>query len=325
WENEWEKQSRDTGTTFTEMQYAYYQQIKHALAARDRAFAELGSDVSAWRQRQREIREILWKQVFFPLEELAGARNPGESLPPPPARGFGIFSDHRGFQIHSMVLETRPGAHVPISVWVPARPTPGEKMPLVIIAKLAINLVLGAGLAVLMFDPIAQGERHQFIGRPCTRAHDAIGQQLFLLSRSLAAYFIHDVMRIIDFVVGKLEYVDASRLAMVGTSGGGMLTAYVGALDDRIHSIVIGSYLGTWRMLRSTACHHDAEQIWWQGVRPLLLEKVDLVIARAPKPSLRGAGRLRGPDAGLASDRRRAPRVRHAGSQVPGAGSGESR
>ncbi|CAE8717975.1 unnamed protein product, partial [Polarella glacialis] len=241
WENEWAKQSRDTGTTFTEMQYAYYQQIKHALAARDRAFAELGSDVSAWRQRQREIREILWKQVFFPLEDLAGARNPGESLPPPPARGFGIFSDHRGFQIHSMVLETRPGAHVPISVWVPARPTPGEKMPLVIIApghhpdgfrdhehqKLAINLVLGAGLAVLMFDPIAQGERHQFIGRnftagecgfdaasclvhkqPCTRAHDAIGQQLFLLSRSLAAYFIHDVMRIIDFVVGKLEYVD---------------------------------------------------------------------------------------------------------------------
>ena len=50
---------------------------------------------------------------------------------------------------------------------------------------------------------------------------------------------------------------------------GGMLTSYIGAIDDRIHTSVISSYMGTWRMLRSTMCHHDAEQIWWGGTNQL--------------------------------------------------------
>jgi len=228
-----------------------------------------------------------------------------------------------------LVLETRPGVLVPVTIWKPLdvgsdRIDTHRSVPVVLLAtgheplgfrapveqEVLMNLVLNLRLVAVAFDPLCQGERPQFgrdsdsrhnfsvaecsfdpqtceaIHLPCTPAHDVFGEQMFLLGASLAAYFVYDAIRILDFIE-TLDFVDASRIAMMGTSGGGMLTAYVGALDDRINVSVISSWMGSWRtQIRSMVCHYDAEQIWWKGLWPLGLDKVDLLIARAPLPTM---------------------------------------
>jgi len=129
---------------------------------------------------------------------------------------------------------------------------------------------------------------------PCSRVHDAFGEQLFLLGSALAGYFVHDAIRVLDFAAS-LTNVDSSRMGMIGTSGGGMLTAYVGAIDDRIQASVISSWFGSWRhQARSMVCHHDAEQIWWEGLSAMGMDKSDLLVARTPKPTMVANGALDG-------------------------------
>ena len=96
------------------------------------------------------------------------------------------------------------------------------------------------GMAALCFDPIGQGERSQILddaGQPqfsgTTTEHFLIGVGSILVGRNTARYRIWDGMRAIDYLVSRPE-IDPQRIGFTGCSGGGTLTSYVMALDDRV-------------------------------------------------------------------------------------------
>lgn len=162
------------------------------------------------------------------------------------------------------------------------------------------------GYTVLTFDPLSQGERLlydeseglecqttyrakndvcQSAGPPCSTAHDHLGKQLWLTGRSLAEFFVQDAQRAIDFLV-RIPWVDPSQIGVVGCSGGGAITAYLGAVDNRVGVVSIACYFSTLaEELERGTCNYDAEQIIWGQAR-LGLDKPDLLVARAPRPGI---------------------------------------
>jgi cephalosporin-C deacetylase-like acetyl esterase len=105
-----------------------------------------------------------------------------------------------------------------------------------------------------------------------------------LAGSNAATYFIWDAIRSIDYLLSRPE-VDPTRIGVTGNSGGGTLSAYVGALDERVRVAVPSCYITSWKMLWDTIGPQDAEQ----NMVPFIangLDFPDFAIAFAPKPYL---------------------------------------
>ena len=63
--------------------------------------------------------------------------------------------------------------------------------------------------------------------------------QLSLVNMTAASVWVWDGTRALDYLVGRRE-VDASRVGMIGCSGGGTQSAYLSAVDERIGPATIG-------------------------------------------------------------------------------------
>eukprot|EP00439_Symbiodinium_sp_Y106_P038900 s2066_g4.t1 len=122
------------------------------------------------------------------------------------------------------------------------------------------------------------------VGPPCSTAHNHFGQQLWLLGLGAQDLFVRDAQRALD-VLTELPFVDASRIGVVGCSGGGALSAYLGAIDPRVTAVAVACYFSTLgRELEIGTCNYDAEQILWK-MASYGIDKPDLLRARAPKPT----------------------------------------
>jgi cephalosporin-C deacetylase-like acetyl esterase len=91
-------------------------------------------------------------------------------------------------------------------------------------------------------------------------------------------------MRALDYLLSRPE-VDPERVGCTGNSGGGTLTAYLAALDDRIKVAAPSCYITSWRSLLEELGPQDAEQVLLPFLRDGL-DHGDLVEAFAPKPYL---------------------------------------
>ena len=95
------------------------------------------------------------------------------------------------------------------------------------------------GMAVLLLRPDRPGRAipaSGSSGKPVIRGtteHTMAGIGALLVGRQLASYRIWDGFRALDYLAGRPE-VDPTRLGCTGNSGGGTMTAYLMALDDRI-------------------------------------------------------------------------------------------
>jgi hypothetical protein len=164
-----------------------------------------------------------------------------------------------------------------------------------------INLV-ARGFVVLAFDPIGQGERMQYADVPqgaasedapwskgadgaylwgSTADHEYMGRQLLLNGVGLMSFWLHDEMLSLDLLAG-LPYVDEAQLGVVGCSGGGTQSSYLGAMDPRVKAASMACYMSTFEIDRLWAAGgaSDGEQTWPQGVVKGL-DKPDLLEARA--------------------------------------------
>jgi cephalosporin-C deacetylase-like acetyl esterase len=145
-------------------------------------------------------------------------------------------------------------------------------------------------MAVLCYDPIGQGERNQLLdkaGKPAiagTSEHTMIGVGALLVGQSTATYRIWDGIRSLDYLASRPE-VDPKRLGCTGNSGGGTLTAYLMALDDRISAAAPSCYLTTLEKLFATIGPQDAEQNI-TGQVAFGMEHADYLTMRAPRPTL---------------------------------------
>ncbi|MFM7837278.1 MAG: alpha/beta hydrolase family protein, partial [Planctomycetaceae bacterium] len=122
------------------------------------------------------------------------------------------------------------------------------------------------GMAALCFDPIGQGERSQILNEQhgpehegTTTEHFLVGVGSILVGRNTATYRLHDAMRAVDYVCSRPE-IDPQRIGFTGCSGGGTMTSYIMALDERIVCAAPACYITTFRRLIETIGPQDAEQ-----------------------------------------------------------------
>lgn len=205
-----------------------------------------------------------------------------------------------GYRIERVIFESRPKHHVTALFYIPAGkgPFPGVLLPCGHAGngkadpsyQQACALLAKAEAAVLCYDPIGQGERLQMLdpaGKPRvenTNEHTMAGIGALLVGRQLASYRVWDGMRALDYLAGRPE-VDPARLGCTGNSGGGTLTAYLMALDDRIAAAAPSCYITSLERLFATLGPQDAEQNI-TGQVAAGLDHADYLTIRAPKPTL---------------------------------------
>ena len=165
-------------------------------------------------------------------------------------------------------IETEPGVKVPFYLLVPKSDSPGQRFPLLLCPhghdSLGLHSYAGAykdekhkakvlskegnvaeqavmrdfiaiapatrGLAKEVSMPDPKG-RHG--NRPCR----AQLMHCLVAGRTPTAERVWDMQRILDWAV-KRPLVDKSQIVMTGNSGGGVLTAYTAAIDERIQLAV---------------------------------------------------------------------------------------
>jgi dienelactone hydrolase len=264
---------------------------RQAYAALDRRQAryeqlKTPDEIAAYQRQQRDLM----------VEQVGGLPERG----PLNAQVVGTI-DADNYTIEKIIFESQPRHHVTANLYLPKSKPP---YPVVLVSsghsrtaktaeynqRIGITLVRH-GMAALAYDPIGQGERSQILdeeGRPqfsgTTTEHFLIGVGSILVGTNTARYRVWDAMRAIDFVASRPD-LDATRIGFTGCSGGGTLTSYVMALDDRVACAAPSCYLTTFRKLIETIGPQDAEQnIFGQLAQGL--DHSDYVLMRAPRPTL---------------------------------------
>jgi cephalosporin-C deacetylase-like acetyl esterase len=82
-------------------------------------------------------------------------------------------------------------------------------------------------------------------GTGASSCQPAAGAAL-LFGQTMIGWRVWDVMRAIDYLLTRRE-VDSSRVASMGISGGGTVSLFSGALDERIKVSVVSGYFNTFR------------------------------------------------------------------------------
>ncbi|MFD2101496.1 alpha/beta hydrolase family protein [Flagellimonas iocasae] len=208
-----------------------------------------------------------------------------------------------GYRIEKVIYESLPQYYVTGALYVPdgvkknapaifyacGHSLEGFRSPTY--QHIIINLVK-KGFVVFTIDPMGQGERYEYWGKKAGRfevkypdhEHSFAGAQCLISGYSTGNYFIWDVIRGIDYMLSRKE-VDPNRIGMTGRSGGGNLTAYVGALDDRILATAPECYITSYEYIYRTIGPQCAEQNLYQMIAKGL-DHGDFIEARAPKPIL---------------------------------------
>jgi dienelactone hydrolase len=276
------------GVAPPEMMRAYL--MRRAYEAFDRRAAEYEKpktpdDVAAYQERMRRL---------F-LDALGGLPERTPLSPQVVAR-----EDRDGYRMEKIIFESRPGHFVTGNLYLPQSepPYPGVLVPCghsangkasAAYQRASILLALG-GMAAFCYDPIDQGERYQLLdenGKPViggTTAHSVVGVGCALLGTNTATFRVWDGIRAIDYLAGRPE-VDAERIGCTGNSGGGTLTSYLMALDERIVAAAPNCYVTSFKRLLETIGPQDAEQNIF-GQIAFGMDHADYVMMRAPRPTL---------------------------------------
>ena len=75
---------------------------------------------------------------------------------------------------------------------------------------------------------------------------DELQKRAYMFGRTLIGERVYDMGRLIDFASSHPD-IDTSRIAITGNSGGGTVSLFTAALDERITACVPGSYFCTFR------------------------------------------------------------------------------
>lgn len=257
---------------------------------RDKEIAKLKTR-SEWSQRQNLVKDKLMKIVGpFPEKTSLNPRITGT-----------IKKD--GYRIDKIVFESMPGFFVTGCLYVPdgikgrapailnviGHNQEAFRAPLYQVVN--YNLVM-KGMIVLAIDPPGQGEHVQYFDPKINFStigytvieHSYFGNQCFLSGSSAARYFIWDGIRAIDYLLTRKD-VDPERIGVTGFSGGGTVTSYISAFDDRVKVSVPCSWATLNRRLLETKGGQDGESIFLHGVAEGITFE-DLLEVRAPKPTL---------------------------------------
>jgi cephalosporin-C deacetylase-like acetyl esterase len=204
-----------------------------------------------------------------------------------------------GLRVETIVFESLPGRYVTANLYLPAEIT--GKIPAALefcghgingkIPDSTAPALALSGIAVLVVDPIGQGERLQLIDekgvaltRGATTEHTLLNAGLNLLGTSLAAQEYWDNHRALDYLLTRPE-IDGDHIGVFGSSGGGTQTAYFIGLDNRVKAAAICSFFSQReRTLELQGASDGCQHIPYEGREQL--ELADFALMAAPTPVL---------------------------------------
>ena len=149
------------------------------------------------------------------------------------------------------------------------------------------------GFIVFAIDPIGQGERSQYFedGNRVYGSggfeHTHAGLQFFPRGACIARHFIWDVMRGVDYLESRAD-VDAQRIGITGSSGGGTQTCHLMMSEPRLAAAAPCNFPMTLESYMKTGQPQDSEQII-RGCMARGPDHDDFLTAIAPKPVLAGS------------------------------------
>ncbi len=257
------------------------------LAARRETVASIHTRAEA-EAHQREVRaKILNLLGILP-----------EKTPLNPATVITFQAD--GFRMEKVLFYSQPNFPITAILYLPDK-HPG-KLPAIVIAPghgatgkasdySFASLFARNGFVVLSYDPIGQGERLQYpdpshpgqslAARP-TGEHAEASLQPTLIGDAFARYELWDGIRAVDYLQTRYE-VDPNRIGAFGCSGGGTITALLGAIDTRVKAIGTACYITSFDTLLPSIGPQDAEQ----SISNFIASGLDLpdwVELAAPRP-----------------------------------------
>jgi hypothetical protein len=212
-----------------------------------------------------------------------------------------------GYRIDKIVFESLPGLHVTALLYVPDGPAPASGWPAVLVAcghsplgkaHPAYQEISGRlakrGYLVLCWDPVGQGERSQFWDSSRGRSrynlicgeHAVLGNLATLAGTSLLRFMVWDGMRAVDYLLSRPE-VDGGRIAITGTSGGGLQSAWIGALDARVGVIAPSCFVTALAMRMANRIFEDPDSDPEQDPPGLVSSGIDhagLLLLAYPRP-----------------------------------------
>ena len=255
------------------------------LANKRRAALQTKAHAKAYvREARRKTREC-----FGPLPQKA----------PLNARVTGTL-DRGEYKVEKVIFESRPDFPVTANLYLPPRPV--RSAPAVVCpcghtasGKAAdeyqsIGQTLARqGYLVLVYDPIGQGERYQYVDsqlKPIhgggTSEHLYAGNQQFLVGEFFGSWRAWDGIRALDYLLTRPE-IDPERVAVSGVSGGGTMTTWLAALEDRWCAAAPCCFVTTFRRNLENELPADTEQCPPRALA-LGLDHSDFIAAFAPKP-----------------------------------------
>jgi dienelactone hydrolase len=246
---------------------------------------------SDWQKRQQTVRKK--------LDQLLG-KLPAKGPLAPEVLGV-VHKD--GYRIEKIIFQPTPGYYETGALYIPDNLKGKAPAILNVIGhdqisfreqyyQVIITNLLKKGMIVFAIDPLGQGEHVQYYDTALKFSavgysvleHAYFGNICFLTGANSAKYFIWDGMRAIDYLVSRPE-VDPERIGATGFSGGGTVSAYLGAYDDRVKVVVPCSWPTAYQALIQKKGVQDAETIYIGGLAEGITFE-DLIEVRAPKPTL---------------------------------------
>ncbi|MBS1807088.1 MAG: prolyl oligopeptidase family serine peptidase [Acidobacteria bacterium] len=204
------------------------------------------------------------------------------------------------YTIEKVIFESRPGFLVTSNLYIPKNrqfPLPG----VVASCGHSNNGKAGdtyqsfaqglarQGYVVLIFDPIGQGERLQYVNEKLdskigngVQEHLYSSNQQLLTGENFPAWRAWDGIRALDYLLSRPE-VDPKHVGLTGNSGGGTMTTWLCGLDERWTMAAPGCFVTTTRRNLENELPQDSEQ-YPPKMLALGLDHDDFIAAMAPKP-----------------------------------------
>ena len=240
---------------------------------------------------ERYVREVQSK--------IAQSLGPWPEKTPLNARITGVL-DRDTYHIEKLIFDSRPGFPITANLYIPK----GRNMPLPAVigtcghsdaAKAEpVYQSFAQGLArqgyiVLIFDPIGQGERVQFLTDELkpkqgigVKEHNYAGKQMLLNGESLSSWFTWDCMRCVDYLLSRKE-VDPKHIGVTGNSGGGTQATWFCGADSRLTMAAPSCFVVGFETNLKNELPADIEQCPPAAIS-LGLDHLDFIAAMAPKP-----------------------------------------
>jgi dienelactone hydrolase/pimeloyl-ACP methyl ester carboxylesterase len=208
--------------------------------------------------------------------------------------------DRDTYRIEKIVFESRPQFLVTANLYVPKN----RKFPLPGVVGSCGHSETGKGIeayqsfaqglarqgyVTLIFDPIGQGERLQYVDANLkprkgigVNEHLYAGNQQFLVGEFFGAWRAWDGVRALDYLLSR-EEVDPQHVGITGNSGGGTMTTWLCGVESRWTMAAPSCFVTTFRRNLENELPADTEQCP-PGAIANGLDHDDFLAAMAPKP-----------------------------------------